>query len=37
QFKSYHTRIHMPVPVVESGMISKFKRGVLEIRLPRLV
>jgi len=37
QFKFYHTRIHMPVPVVESGMISKFKRGVLEIRLPRLV
>jgi HSP20 family molecular chaperone IbpA len=37
QFKFYHTRIHMPVPVVESGMTSKFKRGVLEIRLPRLV
>jgi HSP20 family molecular chaperone IbpA len=37
QFKSYHTRVHMPVPVVESGMTSKFKRGVLEIRLPRLV
>jgi HSP20 family molecular chaperone IbpA len=37
QFKSYHTRIHMPVPVVESGITSKFKRGVLEIRLPRLV
>jgi HSP20 family molecular chaperone IbpA len=36
QFKSYHTRIHMPVPVVESGITSKFKRGVLEIRLPRL-
>jgi HSP20 family molecular chaperone IbpA len=37
QFRSYHTRIHMPVPVVELGMASKFKRGVLEIRLPRLV
>ena len=37
QFKSYHALIHMPVPVVESGMTSKFKRGVLEIRLPRLV
>jgi HSP20 family molecular chaperone IbpA len=36
QFKSYHALIHMPVPVVESGMTSKFKRGVLEIRLPRL-
>lgn len=37
QFKCYHARIHMPVPVLESGMTSKFKRGVLEIRLPRLV
>jgi HSP20 family molecular chaperone IbpA len=37
QFKSYHARIHMPVSVLESGMTSKFKRGVLEIRLPRLV
>lgn len=35
QFKCYHARIHMPVPVLESGMTSKFKRGVLEIRLPR--
>ena len=37
QFKSYHAKIHMPVSVVESGMTSRFKRGVLEIRLPRLV
>jgi HSP20 family molecular chaperone IbpA len=36
QFRCYHALIHMPVPVVESGMVSKFKRGVLEIRLPRL-
>ena len=36
QFKCYHARIHMPVPVVESGMMSKFKRGVLEVRLPRI-
>jgi len=36
QFKCYHARIHMPVPVVESGMTSKFKRGVLEVRLPRM-
>ena len=36
QFKSYHARIQMPVPVIESGMTSKFKRGILEIRLPRL-
>jgi len=37
QFKCYHARIHMPVAVVESGMTSKFKRGVLEVRLPRMV
>ena len=37
QFKSYHAVVHMPVPVVESGMTSRFKRGILEIRLPRLV
>jgi HSP20 family molecular chaperone IbpA len=37
QFKGYHARINMPVPVLESGMTSKFKRGVLEIRLPRLL
>lgn len=37
QFKGYHARIHMPVPVLESGMTSKFKRGVLEIHLPRLL
>lgn len=37
QFKSYHARIHMPVPVLESGMKTKFKRGVLEVRLPRPV
>lgn len=37
QFKCYHAMIHMPVPVVESGMTSKLKRGILEVRLPRLV
>ncbi len=37
QFKCYHARINMPVPVLESGMTSKFKRGVLEIHLPRIV
>jgi len=37
QFKCYHARIHMPVPVLESGMTSRFKRGVLEIRLPRSI
>ena len=37
QFKCYHARIHTPVPVLESGMTSRFKRGVLEIRLPRSI
>jgi len=37
QFNCYHARIHIPVPVLESGMSSRFKRGVLEIRLPRPV
>jgi HSP20 family molecular chaperone IbpA len=37
QFKCYRARIHMPVPVVESGMTSKLKRGVLQIQVPRRV
>jgi len=37
QFRSYRARIHMPVPVVESGMTSKLKRGVLQVNLPREV
>jgi HSP20 family molecular chaperone IbpA len=37
QFKCYHVRIHVPVSVVELGMTSRFKRGVLEIHLRRLV
>jgi len=37
QFKCYRARIHMPVAVLESGMTSKFKRGILQVRLPRLL
>jgi HSP20 family molecular chaperone IbpA len=37
QFKCYRARIHMPVPVVESGMTSKLKRGILQVNLPREV
>ena len=37
QFKSYRALVHMPVAVVEAGITSKFKRGILEIRLPRAV
>ncbi len=36
EFNRYHARIRIPVPVAESGMTSRFKRGVLEIRLPRV-
>ena len=36
EFKRYHARIRIPVPVAESGMTSIFKRGVLEIHLQRL-
>jgi HSP20 family molecular chaperone IbpA len=37
QFKCYRARIHMRVAVVESGMTSKLKRGILQIHLPRLI
>lgn len=37
EFTRYHTRIHIPVAVNESGMAYKFKRGVLEVHLPRIV
>jgi HSP20 family molecular chaperone IbpA len=36
EFTCYHARIQMPVPVDETKMQTKFKRGVLEIHLPRL-
>ncbi len=36
EFTCYHTRIRMPVAVDESKMNCKFKRGVLEIHIPRL-
>jgi HSP20 family molecular chaperone IbpA len=36
EFTCYHTRIRIPVPVDESKISSKFKRGVLEVHLPRL-
>lgn len=36
EFTCYHARIRIPVPVDESKVNSKFKRGVLEVRIPRL-
>lgn len=36
EFTCYHARIRIPVPVDESKISSKFKRGVLEVHLPRL-
>ena len=37
EFSCYHCVIHVPVPVDERAMISKFKRGILEIRVPRIL
>lgn len=36
EFSRYHTRIRLPVPVDEAGITTKIKRGVLEVRIPRL-
>ena len=35
EFTCYRVRIRMPVPVDEKKISKKFKRGVLEIRIPR--
>lgn len=36
EFNCYHARIRIPVPVDEVGVNTKFKRGVLEVHIPRL-
>ena len=36
EFTCYHTRVRIPVPVDENKINTKFKRGVLEVHLPRL-
>ena len=36
EFTCYHARIRIPVPVDESRINKHFKRGVLEVHLPRL-
>jgi HSP20 family molecular chaperone IbpA len=35
EFTCYHTIIRMPVPVNEKRATKKFKRGLLEVRIPR--
>ncbi len=36
EFNCYRAMIRIPVPVDEKKMSSKFKRGILEVHLPRL-
>ncbi len=36
EFTCYRARIRMPVPVDEKKINTKFKRGVLEVHIPRL-
>jgi HSP20 family molecular chaperone IbpA len=36
QFTCYHARIRIPVPVDEKKVTTEFKRGILEVHLPRL-
>lgn len=36
EFSRYQTRIHIPVPVDEAGITTKLKRGILEVRMPRI-
>jgi len=36
RFDSYHTVLRIPVPVDKERMETRLKRGILEIRLPRV-
>ena len=36
EFTCYHAIIRMPVPVKEKKITKKFKRGLLEVHIPRL-
>jgi len=36
EFTCYHARIRIPVQVNERKIVSKFKHGVLEVRVPRV-
>ncbi len=35
-FTCYHARIRIPVPVDENRVTTEFKRGILEVHIPRL-
>ena len=35
EFTAYHAIVRMPVPVNEKKITRKFKRGVLEVHIPR--
>ncbi|MCD6445415.1 Hsp20/alpha crystallin family protein [Candidatus Bathyarchaeota archaeon] len=35
EFQTFHSSVHIPVPVYMDKMEIHFKRGILEIRLPR--
>jgi HSP20 family molecular chaperone IbpA len=35
EFTCYHAIIRMPVPVDETRAAKRFKRGLLEVRIPR--
>jgi HSP20 family molecular chaperone IbpA len=35
EFTCYRARIHIPVPIDEKNINTKFKRGVLEVHIPR--
>ena len=36
EFKCYHARVQMPVPVKDDTITEKLKRGVLEVHIQRL-
>lgn len=36
EFTCYHARVRTPVPIDETKIKTRFKRGVLEVHLPRL-
>lgn len=35
EFQSLHSQVHIPLPVDTNKMKTSFKKGILEIRLPR--
>ena len=35
EFQKYHSHLHIPVPVYTKRMTVNYKKGLLEVRLPR--